>query len=245
MATDFWFIRLNPFHPLSTPSAMFDKSLVRAVLFDMDGTLADTDDDAISKVARLIRPAHFLFPGRDPARLLRWGLMKAETPLNWLMTVPDQLNLDESLAGLIDQLNRLRGHGAPAHFLLIDGVQSMLDSLAGRYPLAVVTSRDRRGVEAFLDQFELRSYFKGVVSALTVPRIKPHPAPVLYAAEKLGVSAVNCVMVGDTTVDIHAGRHAGAQTVGVLCGFGERDELEQAGAHAIIDHTAQLGELLL
>lgn len=223
---------------------MLDPTHIRAILFDMDGTLADTDDAAIAVVARLIGPARFLFPGSDPTRVLRWGLMQAETPLNWLMTVPDQLNLDEPLAGLIDRLNRLRGHGAPAHFLLIDGARPMLDSLAGRYPLAMVTSRDRRGVEAFLDQFELRSYFKVVVSALTAPRIKPHPAPVLYAAEKLGLSAVNCVMVGDTTVDIHAGRRAGAQTVGVLCGFGERDELERAGADAVIESTALVETLL-
>jgi phosphoglycolate phosphatase len=67
---------------------------------------------------------------------------------------------------------------------------------------------------------------------------------VLYAAERLGVPAANCVMVGDTTVDIHAGRRAGAQTVGVLCGFGERDELERAGADAVIESTAQLDKLL-
>lgn len=83
-----------------------------------------------------------------------------------------------------------------------------------------------------------------VVSALSAERIKPHPAPVLYAAEALGLPVENCVMVGDTTVDIRAGRHARAQTVGVLCGFGERDELERAGADAVIDSTAQLGELL-
>lgn len=238
-------IRCQNLRALGGELPLLDPTRIRAILFDMDGTLADTDDDAIAKIARLIRPAHFLFPGRDPTRVLRWGLMQAETPLNWLMTVPDQLNLDESLAGLIDRLNRLRGHGAPAHFLLIDGVRPMLDSLAGRYPLALVTSRGYRSVEPFLDQFELHPYFKVVVSALTAERIKPHPAPVLKAADLLGVPAVNCVMVGDTTVDIHAGRRAGAQTVGVLCGFGERDELEQAGAHAILDRTAQLGELLL
>jgi phosphoglycolate phosphatase len=79
---------------------MLDLSRLRALLFDLDGTLADTDDGAIASVARLISPFHFLFPGRDPTRFLRWGLMTTETPLNWLMTVPDQLNLDKPLAAL-------------------------------------------------------------------------------------------------------------------------------------------------
>jgi phosphoglycolate phosphatase len=52
-------------------------------------------------------------------------------------------------------------------------------------------------------------------------------------------------MVGDTTVDIRAARAAGAQSVGVLCGFGERDELERAGANLILESTAQIPEILL
>jgi phosphoglycolate phosphatase len=224
---------------------MLDLSRLRALLFDLDGTLADTDDATIASVARLISPFHFLFPGRDPTRFLRWGLMTTETPLNWLMTVPDQLNLDQPLAAFTDTLYRLRGQGSPRHFLLIEGTKPMLETLAARYPLALVTSRGWRNAEAFLEQFELRPYFKVVVSALTAPRIKPHPAPVLHAARELGVPVENCAMIGDTTVDIHAGRRAGAQTVGVLSGFGERDELERAGANLILNKAAELAEVLL
>lgn len=52
-------------------------------------------------------------------------------------------------------------------------------------------------------------------------------------------------MVGDTTVDIRAGRAAGAQTVGVLSGFGERQELEEAGADVILERALDLADLLL
>jgi phosphoglycolate phosphatase len=100
-------------------------------------------------------------------------------------------------------------------------------------------------VQAFLDQFNLRPYFKVVVSALSATRIKPHPAPVLYAAEHLGLHPSQCVMIGDTTVDIHAGRRAGAQTAGVLCGFGEREELQLAGADLILDTTPQVLDTLV
>jgi phosphoglycolate phosphatase len=223
---------------------MLDTACIRAILFDMDGTLADTDDAYIQKVSRLIRPLHFAFPQHDPTRFLRWGLMQAETPLNWLMTVPDQLGLDVPLAKLTDGLHRLRGQGSLANFLIIDGVRPMLEQLAARYPLALVTSRDQRGVEGFMDQYQLRGYFKLVVSALTAKRIKPHPAPVLYAADQLGVNVAECVMVGDTTVDVIAGRRAGAQTVGVLCGFGERAELEKAGVNLVLERTPLLANVL-
>ncbi len=52
-------------------------------------------------------------------------------------------------------------------------------------------------------------------------------------------------MVGDTTVDVRSARRAGSWSVAVLCGFGERDELERAGAHLILENTTDLGPLLL
>ena len=80
---------------------------------------------------------------------------------------------------------------------------------------------------------------------MSAPHTKPYPDPVLLAAEKLGVAARACIMVGDTTVDIRAGRNAGAQTVGVLCGFGEEPELRRQGADLILPGTADLQEALL
>ena len=60
----------------------------------------------------------------------------------------------------------------------------------------------------------------------------------------MGVSTSACLMIGDTPVDILTGKNAGAQTVGVLCGFGEEKELEQAGADLILNSTADLVNLL-
>jgi phosphoglycolate phosphatase len=56
----------------------------------------------------------------------------------------------------------------------------------------------------------------------------------------MGVQPENCLMIGDTTMDILAGKRAGAQTVGVLCGFGERPELEKSGADLILENTSDL-----
>ena len=71
-------------------------------------------------------------------------------------------------------------------------------------------------------------------------RLKPHPEPVQLAAQRLGVPVEKCVMIGDTTVDVKSGRRAGAWSVGVLCGFGEPKELARAGAHLVLDSTADL-----
>jgi len=222
----------------------FDPTRVQAVLFDLDGTLADTDDQFIRRAGDMMRRLNALFPNHDPTNFLRWSVMVSETPLNMLMGLPDRLGMDGPLAQLTDWVVEHGRLTTSAQFMLMAEVDQLLPRLGARYPLAVVTARNARETAAFLDQFSLGGHFRAVASAQTAPHTKPYPDPVIWAARELGVPVENCLMVGDTTVDILAGQRAGAQTVGVLCGFGERAELEQTGASAIIEHTTHLDALL-
>ena len=222
----------------------FDAARVRALFFDVDGTLADTDDAYIQRATRLMGPLRLLFPRHDPTAFLRWGVMAAETPMNFLMGLPDRLGLDEKLVRFEDWFSDVRGHPRPTRYVPMAGMQALLADLSARYPLALITARSRRPTLAFVNQFGLGSVFKLVVSAQTAPHTKPYPDPVLLAAKTLGLPPENCVMVGDTTVDILAGKRAGAQAIGVLCGFGERAELEQCGADLILEQTADLARVV-
>ncbi len=236
-----------------------DVDRIRAVLFDLDGTLADTDDEFIQRTGERIRRLHFLFPQRDPTNFLRWSLLISEAPLNLLMGLPDWLGVDDELARFFDWLaDRRAARGRPSaagltglipktsgHFVLMAGVEPLLARLGERYPLGVVTARGERAALSFLDQFDLKRHFRTIASAQTAPHTKPYPDPVLWSARELGVPVESCVMIGDTPVDILAGRRAGAQTVGVLCGFGQRGELERSGADLILEHTADVGPVLM
>jgi HAD superfamily hydrolase (TIGR01549 family) len=219
---------------------MLDRKRIRALLFDLDGTLSDTDDVYVERISRWLEPAAFLFPRRNVHRPVRRWMMASEGWANFALTIPDRLGIDEPLAGIVNLIARLRGFRLAGDFRVIPGVPEMLAALSARYPLAVVSSRDRRSTETFLSQFGLQQNFQTVVTSLTAKRIKPHPAPVRMAAEKLGIPVDQCLMVGDTRVDIIAGRRAGAQTAGVLCGFGSRAELRQAGADIILEKTSDL-----
>ncbi len=221
-----------------------DVQRVRAILFDMDGTLAETDEEYLRRLVRLTRPVSLLFGRAPAARVLRQWMMASEGVASFLITVPDRLGIDRPLAALTDFVVQWRGLGRPGRFQVVQGVPEMLAQLSRRYSLAVVSSRDRRGTLAFLDQWRLRPHFREVLTALSAPRMKPHPAPIIAAARALGVAPEECLMVGDTRADILAGRRAGAQTVGVLCGFGEREDLEACGADAILRTTAELEGLL-
>lgn len=214
---------------------MLDKDKVEAVLFDLDGTLMDTDDQAVEALVRQLQRLHWPHPQRAARRLV----MACETPGNVMMTLLDVLGLDALLNTFTDRLRRWRGLRTRADFHIITGVEEMLVELSGRYRLAVVTTRGLAESEAFLDQYNLRGFFDALVTRESTWRLKPHPAPIRHAARLLGVPVERCVMVGDTTVDVRAARRAGAWAVAVLCGFGEREELERTGAHVILEHTAQ------
>ena len=215
-------------------------SRVRALCFDVDGTLSDTDDLYSQRASHYL--PRFIFP--DPGHTARRMVMWVESPGNALLTLADTLGIDDKMIAVIDWGYRHRKQPWKK-FLLVPGVNEMLARLYRRYPLAVVSSRDERGTLAFLDHFDLTKYFDVIVSALSTRHTKPYPDPVLLAAQKMLVAPEHCLMIGDTTVDIRAGRSAGAQTVGVLCGFGEEDELRRMGADLILKSTPLLTDVLL
>ena len=222
------------------PEGTLDRQKVEAILFDLDGTLMDTDDQSVSSLARRLERLRWPTPEESARRLV----MLAETPGNAMMTLIDMVGLDGPLAAFTDRLHRWRGLRTPDDFLIVADAQEMLETLKSRYRLAVVTTRGRRTAEAFIDQYDLGEIFDAVVTRESTWRLKPHPAPVRYAAQQLGTPVDRCVMVGDTTVDVKSALRAGAWAVAVLCGFGERRELERAGAHVVLEHTSHMRSLL-
>ncbi len=221
-----------------------DTSRIRAICFDVDGTLRDTDDQYVLRLAKLLRPLSFIFPRRDPLPFARRMVMATESPATFLFGLPDRFGLDDELSRLGDYFYRRGISRRPKQFLIIGGVQEMISTLHPQYPLAIVSARGAQSTVAFLEAFGLIPYFRAVATSQTCTHTKPYPDPVLWAAEQMKVSPTACLMVGDTTVDIRAGKAAGAQTAGLLCGFGEEGELCQAGADVILSTTSELTNCL-
>lgn len=215
-------------------------SKIQALCFDVDGTLSDTDDLYAQKVSKFF--PRFLF--KDPDHSARRFVMWMEAPGNALLGLADTLHIDDEMVAVINWLSRHRKLSSKK-FLLVPGVDEMLKQLHGRYPMSVVSARDEKGTLRFLEQYDLVKYFDVIVTGLSAPHTKPYPDPILLAAKKMNVSPENCLMIGDTTVDIRAGKSAGAQTVGVLCGFGEEPELRKMGADVILKDTTKLMDILM
>jgi N-acetyl-D-muramate 6-phosphate phosphatase len=213
---------------------------IKALCFDVDGTLSDTDDYYAQKIAPFFPRSLF----RDPVHTARRLIMWVESPGNALLGFADRIGIDDEMMAFIDWLNRHR-KSPLKKYLIVPGVEEMFQRLQGLYPMAVVSARDEKSTMRFLIQFDLCKYFEVIVTGLSAPHTKPYPDPILLAAREMGVHPQDCLMIGDTTVDMRAGKAAGAQTVGVLCGFGEEPELRQLGADLILNSTGDLTQLLI
>jgi len=207
---------------------------IQGWLFDLDGTLMDTDDAAVASLAARLSPILGKARAVKAARRL---VMASETPGNQLLALADTFGVDAWIFALLD---RLKGRAQPT-YRLIQGVKELLVELKGQgHALGIVSTRSQDEAQAFLQQHDLSSLFSVCATRETTHYLKPHPEPILYAVTHLGLESQACAMVGDTPVDIRAARRAGAWAIGMLCGFGEPRELRRAGAHLILPSTGDL-----
>lgn len=217
-----------------------DVSRVSALCFDVDGTLSDSDDVYAAQYARWLGRLPFI---QHPEVLARRLVMWLESPGNLVMSMSDQIGLDALAVPAIDWFYR-HVPQPPPQYLVVRGVAEMLPRLKQRYPIAAISARDERNTMGFLRNCNLLQYFDVVMTALSARHTKPYPDPILLAAEKMRVTAESCLMIGDTTVDVRAGKAAGTQTVGVLCGFGEEPELHRLDPDLILPSTADVEAVL-
>ena len=112
---------------------------IKALCFDVDGTLSDTDDYYANKVAGFL--PRFLF--RDPVETARRLVMWVESPGNALLGFADRIGIDDEMVAVIDWLNRHRKR-PPKQYLIVPGVEEMFKLIQGRYPMSIVSARDEK-----------------------------------------------------------------------------------------------------
>lgn len=202
------------------------------VLFDFDGTLADSVDLIIASFRAALG-------GEVPDDELRSWIGR---PLQLLMEKVRPGRVAESMAAY-------RAFYREHHDELIrpiPGVPDLLAALTGAgASVGVVSSKRIDFIELGLAALGLTGAVRILASQDDTARHKPFPDPLLFAADRLGVSPAECVYVGDAVVDIEAGRAAGMGTVAVSWGAGERSALLASGPAALVDDVGELRLVLL
>ena len=129
--------------------------------------------------------------------------------------------------------------------LAYPGIHNLLDELQRRgYQLAVLSNKTHQFTEIITRSIFPLIHFAKVLGQQEGIPPKPHPAGAFQIALALGVSLNNCVMIGDSTMDLETADNAGMQAIAVAWGYHDRKRLITAGATRIIDHPSELPALL-
>ncbi|WP_293573358.1 HAD-IA family hydrolase [Phaeobacter sp.] len=213
---------------------------LRLILFDVDGTLADSQGAITSAMAAAFAGAGLAVPTRD--QIL--SIVGLSLPLAIAELAPGQPA--DTRAAVVEgykaAYKTARLAAGAGHSPLYPGAAETLAALNAvpELLLGVATGKSQRGLDALIEAHALRCFVTR--QCADHHPSKPHPSMVLRAMAETGVRAENTVMIGDTSFDIDMGRAAGVQTIAVDWGF---HPAERLGADHIVTDFAELRDLLL
>jgi phosphoglycolate phosphatase len=210
----------------------------RAVLFDFDGTLADSAPDLAAALNRM-RTQRGLQPleveaTRSYVSMGARGMLRVGFGM-----APDS----EGYAAMREEFLALYSEAICVHTRLMNGMREVLVELERRaIPWGIVTNKAMRLTERIVPALGLEPAC--VVGGDSTPHLKPHPAPLLLAAQKLKLAPKDCTYVGDDLRDVQAARAAGMRSVAVDFGYHSGEHPAKWNADATISHPSQLLEHL-
>ncbi|MBI4126050.1 MAG: HAD-IA family hydrolase [Deltaproteobacteria bacterium] len=207
------------------------------IIFDLDGTLIDSRQDVVTAVKRTLRDLHL---PAVPEKLIDQNVGPGVKPLVQAILGPKHQDLFDRACELV--LHHYSAHMLD-HTRLYDGIDHVLRSLAKR-KLAVVTNKPQAHADMILEGLGIRHLFGAVLGPEACARQKPDPDPIFKAMELLPALPAKTIMVGDTDIDITAGKRAGVKTCGVLYGFGTADSITAAQPDYLVTLPQELEEVL-
>jgi phosphoglycolate phosphatase len=214
---------------------------IRAILFDLDGTLLDTLAD-LGRSVNLVLEAHGC-PGH-PIEAYRYFVGEGVVRL-FERTLPAGHRDAKVVGACVRDFERVYGENWNVQTRLYPGVADLLDALTERgVRMAVLSNKPdvftRQCAEAYLAPWRFEAVFG---QREGIPR-KPDPTGAGEIVERLAVPPESFIYLGDTSTDMETARNAGMHGVGVAWGFRPVEELRSAGAEAILEHPTDLVELL-
>jgi 2-phosphoglycolate phosphatase len=210
------------------------------VLFDLDGTLADTFKDLFWALNEALQEHGHSAAG---AAQIRMRVSQGSRAMARAALPIDSADLD----AVQQRFLALYEQHVATRTTLFEGIEHVLSALdrAG-IGYGVVTNKLSRYSEPLLDKLQLRSRLRCVVSGDTTARPKPHPDPLLFAAQLCQVAADRCVYVGDALGDVHAARAAHMRVIVATYGYlGADDDPRSWNADALISKPSQISAWLL
>ena len=213
---------------------------IRLVIFDFDGTIADTRKAIVLSKQATMRKLGL--PVRDDEACASTIGLPADK--GYRLLFPDMS--DEMIKRCIDvardEFARTKEEYPPTVF---PGVKEVVNELSERGIMrSIASSRNNASLRDFLKSWGMSELFPYALGADDTKKHKPDPEPVLRTLKDLNINPDEAIVVGDTPYDIGMGKSAGIHTCAVTYGISKRAELEEAGAEVIIDDIRDLLKLI-
>lgn len=208
---------------------------IRTILFDLDGTLIDTNELIVESFKHTFK-AHLdkEYTREDILQFIGPPLRDSFEKVN-----PDQVE---------EMVKTYREHNLSNHDLYVksyDGVFETIQALHEKgYQMAIVTTKIRETALKGLELTHLDQFFDVVIGLDDVSNAKPDPEPVLKGMDALGGSPETTIMIGDNSHDIHAGQNAGTKTAGVAWSAKGKDFIESLNPDYVLNHISDLLEIV-
>lgn len=205
--------------------------MIRCVLFDLDGTLADTAPDLAGALNKMRADRGLEAMPLEPLRRMASSGARGLVGVGFGVK-PGDAGYEEMKTEFLDNYQS----ALYVHSKLFDGIEQLLSDLEARdLRWGVVTNKASRFTTPLAKLIGFTGRATCVVAGDTTPHAKPHPAPLLHAAELCKVAPAECIYVGDDLRDVQAGRAAGMKTLAVTWGYlGDGEPVQQWGADAVI-----------
>ncbi|WP_178861981.1 phosphoglycolate phosphatase [Thiomicrorhabdus cannonii] len=214
------------------------------VLIDLDGTLIDSVPDLAYCVDEMMKQLDM--PVRGEAAVRDWvgnGVQRLteRALINAVDGMPDQALMDKAYPIFLE----LYKHNTSQRSRVYDGVVEGIEWMkANGYRVACVTNKAEAFTVPLLKDKGLYDYFEVIVSGDTCAEKKPHPMPLLYAAEQLGVAPENALMIGDSKSDVKAARAAGFHIFCMTYGYNHGEDIRNYEPDVVMDSFAELPNYL-
>lgn len=216
---------------------------MKTVIFDLDGTLADTSGDlleAANACFRTLGHGDLLDMQADQATAFAGGRAMLRVGFSRLGVADIEARIDEQFQHLIDYY----GENIDRHTVVYDGVRPAIQRLLDAdFKVGICTNKPEGLAEILMKRLGLRDMFGALIGADTLPTRKPDAAPYLETVARVGGDVARSVLIGDTITDRETARAAGVPSVLVTFGPTGR-EVAQLKPEALLDHYDQLFDVV-
>ena len=214
--------------------------MFEAVIFDWDGTLADTSQVVVASFQKALSDIHCEINGEFIER--RIGIGSAQTFREILRS--SKIRFDETLIKSLVEKKIQNEIEMSAKVKLFDGSLDLLESLQGKVKLGLASMNDREVIANLLKMTNTQRFFDATLTADDISNPKPNPEIFLRCVLKLRSSQEKCVVVEDSIFGVKAAKTAKMGCITVLTGVYSREELKKANPDLIVDSLKEKSEIL-